>query len=390
MKDVNFLIGSYDIDKTSFEIFSDDACDLLSKIESTIRKDREARLYPDVISVGYWCRKANIQKKKEEFSDGTLRIGRGLAFHITPGNIPVNFFFSFLFALLGGNANIVRVPSKDFPQIRILLRILKECLVEFPEIEKRVAFVKYDRSDEITGEFSKIADVRVIWGGDRTVAKVREMPSKPRCIDIAFADRFSVAVIDSKSVCTAEPNVIERLVTGFYNDTYLMDQNACSSPRLIFWTGNNEEGKERFWLSLYEKAKKSYNLQASVAVDKYTRLCQDLMDRDDIAKQKSFGNLLNIISLKGAPEDTKSCEGFGGYFYQTDINDFSEISKVCDERLQTITYFGIDPKELAQDIIKNNCLGCDRIVPIGQAMDIDLMWDGFDLIRTMSRKIDIR
>ena len=390
MKDVEFLMGSFDIDRHPFGVYSDDACDLLSNIEVSIRKDREARLYPDVVSVGYWCRKANIKKKKEQFSNHVLRLGRGLCFHITPGNIPVNFFFSFLFSLLAGNANIVRVPSKDFPQIKILLRILKECLKEFPEIEKRVAFVRYPRNTEITAKFSEIADVRVIWGGDRTVASIRELPSKPRCIDISFADRFSVSVIDSDCVLNSDDPVLERLINGFYNDTYLMDQNACSSPRLIFWTGNEEKGVERFWTALYEKAKKSYPLQASVAVDKYTRLCQDLIDRDDILNQKSFGNLLNIVSLKDVPGDTKSCEGFGGYFYQTNITDFDQVVKVADERLQTITYFGIDPQKLAQTLIKYNCFGCDRIVPIGQAMDIDVMWDGFDLIGTMSRRIDIK
>ena len=32
--------------------------------------------------------------------------------------------------------------------------------------------------------------------------------------------------------------------------------------------------------------------------------------------------------------------------------------------------------------------GVDRIVPIGRTMDFSLMWDGYDLIRSMSRRID--
>ena len=31
--------------------------------------------------------------------------------------------------------------------------------------------------------------------------------------------------------------------------------------------------------------------------------------------------------------------------------------------------------------------GVDRIVPIGRTMDFALVWDGVDLIRTMSRAI---
>lgn len=33
--------------------------------------------------------------------------------------------------------------------------------------------------------------------------------------------------------------------------------------------------------------------------------------------------------------------------------------------------------------------GIDRIVPIGQAMDIGATWDGCDLVRTLSRVISL-
>ena len=40
----------------------------------------------------------------------------------------------------------------------------------------------------------------------------------------------------------------ERVAQDFYNDTYLSDQNACTSPRVIIWYGNNKEkAKEKFW-----------------------------------------------------------------------------------------------------------------------------------------------
>ena len=33
--------------------------------------------------------------------------------------------------------------------------------------------------------------------------------------------------------------------------------------------------------------------------------------------------------------------------------------------------------------------GIDRIVPMGKSMDFSLIWDGYDLIRQMSRRITI-
>jgi hypothetical protein len=34
-------------------------------------------------------------------------------------------------------------------------------------------------------------------------------------------------------------------------------------------------------------------------------------------------------------------------------------------------------------------VGIDRIVPMGKAMDFALIWDGYDLIRQMSRRVTI-
>ena len=46
------------------------------------------------------------------------KLGLGLAFHITPSNIPTNFAYSLIFGLLSGNSNVVKVPSRNFTQIK--------------------------------------------------------------------------------------------------------------------------------------------------------------------------------------------------------------------------------------------------------------------------------
>ena len=54
---------------------------------------------------------------------------------------------------------------------------------------------------------------------------------------------------------------LSNLVQRFYNDTYLVDQNACSSPHLIIWLGKKSKKiQERFWENLYDLVKKNMNL----------------------------------------------------------------------------------------------------------------------------------
>ena len=47
-------------------------------------------------------------------------IGRGSILHITPSNVPMNFAYSLSFGLLSGNRNIIRLPGRNFIQIKLL------------------------------------------------------------------------------------------------------------------------------------------------------------------------------------------------------------------------------------------------------------------------------
>jgi hypothetical protein len=39
-------------------------------------------------------------------------------------------------------------------------------------------------------------------------------------------------------------------------------------------------------------------------------------------------------------------------------------------------------------VVSNGLSGIDRIVPVGKALDMGVIWDGYDLIRTMSRIVN--
>jgi len=389
MKNVNYIIGSEKIETTAMMPYSEIACEFLNDLSSRLMKSPVIRQYTDLSALAFWCRKANIQKLKENFGANNNRLGRGLCFHIAPSNIPINSIFSFFFSLLAGNSNIVRLSSKDFPQVDIVCEIIKDVLKNYPEIEKRTAFIKYDRSDEISEYFSKIADCRMIWGGDKTISTFKKYETKPRCTDITFPDRYSVCLINAQAVENASDDIMKRLAENFYNDTYLMDQNACSSPQLIYWLDDSKQGREKFWNYIYSYAENKYNLQDAVCVDKYTKLCEDAILYDNISENIVKTNLLYRSEIKELSEDITEIRGKGGYFYEYSLKDLNEFYQVVNEKYQTITYFGIEPEEILKDVVKLNLSGIDRIVPIGKAMDINVIWDGHDLVKELSRIISI-
>ena len=376
------------VNNTPLRPFEPMVLDSLGEISAAILKSPVGRQFPDLTAFAFYIRRANLQKLEDALDLGEIRLGRGLCFHVAPANIPINFAFTWVFSLLAGNANVVRLPSKDFPQVDALLSVINAALEKYPELKERNAFVKYPRTDnETTAAYCQMADCRMIWGGDRTIAAIKALPTRPRCVDICFADRYSVAMINADAVLSADETQLARLAEGFYNDTYLMDQNACSSPQVILWERDSPEAREKFWGAVETLARKKYVLQDAVAVDKYTLFCEEAVGNENILSVSRKGNLLYRVELKSLPPDVVSHRGKAGFFFEYALKSRDELFNVVTEKFQTVTQFGIDAAELARQSASAHLRGIDRIVPVGQAMDIGILWDGFDLIRMLSRII---
>ena len=112
-------------------------------------------------------------------------------------------------------------PSKDFPQIGIINGAIRDSLEDRPGMRPYICLVRYGRDQKINDLFSSMADTRIIWGGDTTISEIRKSPLMPRAGEITFADRYSLAVIDSERYLASENK--DGIAQGFYNDTYLMD-----------------------------------------------------------------------------------------------------------------------------------------------------------------------
>ena len=353
--------------------------EFLDEFSKELKLHPLSKLYPDILTFSFWCRKRNILKYKKDINN---KIGWGISFHITPSNVPINFAFSYIFALLSGNSAIVRLPSKHFAQVDIILDVLKKLFIKYPLISNMSCFIQYERDDNITTYFSNLSQLRVIWGGDESITNIKKLPTKPKLIDIVFADRYSISVMDSEKLTD-----FSNLAKKFYNDTYLMDQNGCSSPHFVFWLNRNEENINKFYLALKEVVKEEYNLEYIMSMDKFNQICLDSLNLDiDFIK---YDNYIYVVTLNSLPKKITNLRGKSGYFYQYFIDDLDEIKDIINEKFQTLTYYGLDKNEIKNFVFANNLLGIDRIVPVGMAFEMDIIWDGYDLIETMTRKIKV-
>lgn len=376
----------------ALDIFDEAVCAFLNRLSVLIRNDRECRDYPDVLTFGFFCRGAHIEQMKKRYCEKN-RLGRGVTFHIAPSNVAINFAYSMAAALLAGNPCIIRVSGKDFIQTRIISRLLEKAAEETGDFGKDigayVALVNYEKKREITDYLSGLCAVRIIWGGDGTVAEIRKSPLPPRSSEITFADRYSFCVMGAKAVLSEEN--MDRLAKDFYNDTYLFDQNACSSPRLIYWLGKAEEieeAKERFWSAVHRLLDGNYRVEAKIAVDKLLTEYKAAAELPGIRFERKGANLINRIELS---ELDPAIVGFtcpGGSFFEYGDEDLDAIEPVVTEKFQTLSCYGVDREELVSFVRARGLKGIDRIVPLGHTADFSLIWDGCDLIRAMSRVVD--
>ena len=56
--------------------------------------------------------------------------------------------------------------------------------------------------------------------------------------DLYFPNR-NCSVLNLNELSKKNEEII-KICNGFYNDTFLVDQNACSSPHLIYWVGKKK------------------------------------------------------------------------------------------------------------------------------------------------------
>lgn len=345
------------------------------------------RAFSDVVTFAFWCRRGAVMKEAQKYEDGVIRLGRGIAFHSTPSNVAVNFAFSFATGLLAGNPNIVRLPAKDFEQVKIISAAICRVLASQSHMRPYVVFVKFGLVREFSDYFSSICASRIVWGGDMTIALMRQSALPPRAVEVTFADRYSFLVLNAEAVL-AEGD-LTRLVRNFWNDTYFTDQNACTSPRLMIWLGHDKNAaKERFWSAVGCHVAAEYKLQPVQAVQKLAAFYRAAVVKD-VKRVGASDNFIFRLGVERLDRQLMDCKFNSGFFFEYDAPTLADAIQFTDVKCQTMTYFGFTQDEICAAVLAAKPHGIDRIVPIGSSMNFTLVWDGYDLIRTLSRVIDV-
>lgn len=390
INDSDFIEELKSLESLSF--FSEEAlnfCDIFSR---EIMVFPEVRRFPELVSLAFWLRRGELLKLRDGHLQGVHK-PRGLAFHIPPANVDTIFIYSWVLSILCGNCNVIRISQRAGRTTQILLECFQRAVEKgFPGIKRNTIFVKFPHESNFLQIISEKAQVRIVWGGDQTIKNVRKVPVSPRAIDLGFADRFSVAILRSSRVKELSELDLSSLAENFYNDAYLFNQKACSSPRLIFWQGSHKEMLEAQDILLpriVEVAqKKNFVIDESLAMYKLKAVYRGAILAESEQSFYSGPELVNI-NLKEIKDlsGVREMEFGGGVFFSGAIAALAGIKEVFGWKDQTISVFGFSSAEVVEFANDLTGVGIDRIVPVGEALKFNPVWDGLDLIETFSRRI---
>ena len=303
--------------------------------------------------------------------------------------MPTMWCYSWLISLLAGNSNIVRISPRLVPQVQPICQLI-DCFLQgerFQPLREQNCIVSYGQDAAVTDVYSTMCDVRLLWSGDASIMAIRQSPLPPTSLELTFADRYSLALFDTQMIAAMAEDELREWAHCFYNDTYEADQNACSSPHLIVWLGNHtslEEVQHRWWQAVFAETQ-AYDLAPIKVSTKYTQLWHVAMTMTELQTCKTYGNALYVYTLSTLPPDITALSGSFGQYFQLALPTIEPLLLKLTKKIQTITTIGVDATVLRHQLQDYHICGVDRIVPVGQALTMDVIWDGTNLLEFLSR-----
>lgn len=374
-------INYKNFENTRFTPFNEKILKTFEKISKKILSDKKLIEKKDIFTFGFWCRRKNLEILKKRFCKSDKIFGAGLVFHVPPANIPVLPLYSLAFGTLTGNSNLIRIPKKNISYLNHVISLIYE---EFKShnFHKNNLFISYDRENIISEAISSYSDVRMIWGGDNTIRSFKRFKTKTNCKDLMFGDKYSLAILHLKN---KDKNKIKEITKNFYNDTFIVDQNACSSPSIIFWYKTNENKISLFWDQLNELVKSKYRLSFGLSSKRFEYLNDLLMNYTNISLQEDRKKIFFRIKIN-SNDNLKNFKGFAGIFFEKKINSLKDFNKFLNKKMQTLSFYGLNQNDLIKinkEVSKNKSV--NRIVELGRTLEIDFIWDGKNIFKSLTK-----
>lgn len=371
--------------------FSGARVDLVARVsEKLLGRDRAGSSF--IKHFAFWIRRGALQKLAANFErrlpPQTFARPRGLVFHLPPQNVETVFLYSWALAYLAGNANITRVPSEFSPAIRSVCELFLEELAAAGD--ETQFFVRYGSASKLSAVLSAESDARVVWGGDAKVAAFAPLPLRNGGKALWFGDRSSFSVMNGEALRGLDELGRRALAQRVYNDVFIFDQMACSSPHVLFVVGDPERDRTavaglldavaRLAVASGEAAETGHFMRKMVAA--YQAVAQGGVSSLEWRNPA-------LTSVVSTPSKRHEARVGGGFLWVDFVPSIAAVRELALDRDQTLTHFGFTTEEVHALAAVVAASGVSRLTPSGTALDFDLVWDGYDLPFELTRLVKV-
>ena len=368
---------------------------VLEALSQAIFRHARLRRDPGGAALAFWLRRANLLTLQAEFearATGRLVLPAGRVFHVTPANVDTMGCYSWALSFLAGNANVVRLTTRLSPVLLDLIECLAAVFAEHPAATQGNYFVTYSHDDALTERFSRECDLRMIWGGDETVRRLRSIPLNSHAGERAFASKRSLSVIAAAAYLALDAAARTQLAQRMAADLAPFNQMACSSPHVLYWLGPAPAAREaqadflpRVEAAMAERlgepdlglAARRLNAAFAAAAD------------GGVIRLEHRPHVTTVLAPPVARDDRAEPCG-GGFLVCVIGRDLRELANELGMRHQTVTHFGLEQAECEAFARQAGSNGVDRVVPIGRALDFQPVWDGYDLWSDLTRTVTLQ
>lgn len=364
--------------------------------------DSELREVPGVTFLRLWLRRGNLEPilfrelgpnalNGGWSADGRARLkafALGVVGHWPAGNIEIQPVLSMTCALLGGNACLVRVPSRLVGISRLVMEKLEEVDRDRSLLD-RIGMVNFDHSRmDLQEAMAQTVDGAMIWGGAEAVSQVRGLPFPHWARVVVFGPRLSAAAMDAKTWGDRTERTL--WCRRIARDVWQFDQQACSSPQTLFVERCADCNPEEFVGDLkraFEEENRQHPrreiepaLTSAICLARASWLLDDAANRALFPESPDWTILLGTDAKMPKPTQGRTLSVLV-------VDDLVKVISNFDGAIQTLGLGVRDAhkeEELAQAAGRS---GVDRIVKLGRMHVFSSPWDGTELIRPMVRLV---
>lgn len=313
---------------------------------------------------------------------------RGLACHWLAGNVQILGMFALVQCILTKNVNLLKVANTDNGVFKALIKSFEGeeyttpdgWTIKGDDLVKTIAVVYFPRNaKEVAVKMSKVADVRIAWGGREAVETVASYPSKIDCQTVIFGPKLSFAVIAKEEL--EDEQDVKKLARRLSVDVSVFDQAGCASPHHLYIEKGGKITPTEFCQTLADVFPKTEVQipKPSISPEQVSAIHSARGVYDFKGKVWGSESMSWTILLSDEEPTTWSKPVYSRVIMVHEVNDIDDSLNVIEDFTQSIGIAA--PLDRAKAYaIKATEKGVSRLPKIGRMLNFEMPWDGMFLI----------